>query len=336
MTFRPKIFVALRPSLYPVLFSTASDQTLRALGDLVFQRTEASLTATQLAQQIRGFDAIITGWGTPRFTAEVLDAADRLRLIAHTAGSIKRMLPLPVFSRNIAVTHAAAAIAPAVAEMTLALIWASLRNIPKLDRLLKEGGVWAEGVALGMGQELVGNRVGVIGAGYTGRCVVKLLTALDVDVWVYDPYLTAEQAGALGVHKTTLEDLLAQCPIVTMQAPPTKETYHMIGSRQLALLQDGALFINTARSHTVDQDALLAVLRTGRIRAALDVFDQEPLPLDNPFRQLENVLLTPHVAGASVQARFRQGRTIVEEIQRFIAGEPLRYNISADMLETMA
>jgi phosphoglycerate dehydrogenase-like enzyme len=246
------------------------------------------------------------------------------------------MLPPPVFTHNIAVTHAAVAIAPAVAEMTLALILTSLRNIPKLDQLMKTGGAWAEGAALGMSQELVGNRVGIIGAGYTGRCVIKLLKALDVDVWVYDPYLTAQRAAELAVHRATLEDLLAQCPIVTMQAPPTAETRHMIGAHELALLQDGALLINTARSHLVDQDALLAVLRTGRIRAALDVYDQEPLPLDHPFRQLDNVLLTPHVAGASVQARLRQGQTIVEEIQRFIAGEPLRYGVTAEMLETMA
>jgi phosphoglycerate dehydrogenase-like enzyme len=285
---------------------------------------------------ISHYDVVVTGWGAPKFDNDVLNAAKRLRLIAHTAGSIKAMLPPPVFAHDIAVTHAAVAIAPAVAEMTLALIMTSLRNIPKLDQVMKKGGAWADGVALGMSQELVGNRVGVIGAGYTGRCVIKLLKALDVDVWVYDPYLTAQRAAELAVYIAPLDDLLARCPIVTMQAPPTAETRHMIGARELALLQDGALFINTARSHLVDQDALLAVLRTGRIRAALDVYDQEPLPLDHPFRQLDNVLLTPHVAGASVQARLRQGQTIVEEIQRFIAGEPLRYGVTAEMLETMA
>jgi phosphoglycerate dehydrogenase-like enzyme len=319
-----------------LLFSTDSDQLLRSLGEITFHDREQNLSAQELVEGIGHYDVIVTGWGAPKFTGEVLDAAKRLRLIAHTAGSIKAMLPPPVFAHDIAVTHAAVAIAPAVAEMTLALILTSLRNIPKLDRLMKEGGAWAEGVALGMSQELAGSRVGVIGAGYTGRCVIKLLTALDTEVWVYDPYLSAERAGELGVRKATLDALLAQCPIVTMQAPPTQETHHMIGVRELALLQDGALFINTARSHMVDQDALLATLRTGRIRAALDVFDQEPLPLDHPFRQLDNVLLSPHVAGASVQARLRQGQTIAEEIQRFIAGQPLRYRVTAEMLETMA
>ena len=104
----------------------------------------------------------------------------------------------------------------------------------------------------------------------------------------------------------------------------------------MSLLQDRAIFINTARSHLVDQDALLAELQTGRFQAALDVFDQEPLPSDSPFRQLDNVIITPHVAGASQQARLRQGQTMVEEIQRYLAGEPLRHRVTREMLDTMA
>ncbi|MEZ4656266.1 MAG: NAD(P)-dependent oxidoreductase [Caldilineaceae bacterium] len=141
--------------------------------------------------------------------------------------------------------------------------------------------------------------MGVVGAGYTGRETIWRLKALGAEVWVHDPYLADARATELGVHKAELDDLFRDCPIVTMQAPPTDETHRMIGARQLALLRDGAIFINTARSHTVDQGALLAELRTGRFLAALDVFDQEPLPEDSPFRQLDNVILTPHVAGAT-------------------------------------
>ncbi|CAN5753061.1 hydroxyacid dehydrogenase [soil metagenome] len=336
MTIKPKIFVLLRPSLYTELFSTQSDQTLRALGDVVFHPTETNLTSAQLAQQIGGYDVIITGWGTPEFTDEVLNAATQLKLIAHSAGSIKRMTPPAVFERGLAVTHAAVGIAPAVAEMSLLLILLSLRQVHKLDQAMKTAGPWDASRLIGMGQELVNNRVGVVGAGYTGQCLIKLLTALNVEVWVADPYLTPERATTLGVSKVPLDQLLQKCPIVTMQAPPTAETHHMIGARELSLLQDGAIFINTARSHLVDQAALLAELQTGRIQGALDVFDEEPLPADSPFRQLDNVILTPHVAGASRQARLRQGQTMVEEIQRFLEDKPLRYKVKLEMLETMA
>ena len=134
----------------------------------------------------------------------------------------------------------------------------------------------------------------------------------------------------------TWTTLFRTSAIVTLQAPPTEETYHMVGAQQLALLPDGALFVNTARSHVVDQDALLRELETGRFLAALDVFDDEPLPVDSPFRTLENVIITPHVAGHSLQARRRQGQWMVDEIRRYLAGEPLHFPVTAGMLDIMA
>jgi phosphoglycerate dehydrogenase-like enzyme len=301
----------------------------------MFHSEERDLTSDELAARISGFDVVVTGWGTPPFTDEVLAAADRLRLIAHSAGSIKRMLPPAVFERGIAVTHAASAIAPAVAEMSLLLTLLMLRQAHRHHQALKAGD-WASARALPLGQELAGQSVGVVGAGYTGRCFIKLLRALDAEVWVYDPYLGHERAAELGVRKVGLDELLSNCPIVSLQAPATPETYHMIGARELSLLQDGAILINTARAWLVDQDALLAELRTGRIHAALDVFDQEPLPPDHPLRELDNVFLTPHIAGATVQARHRQGRVVVDEIRRFLNNEPLQYQITREMLDIMA
>jgi phosphoglycerate dehydrogenase-like enzyme len=245
------------------------------------------------------------------------------------------LLPPPVFEQGIAVTHAASAIAGAVADLSLAYTMLLLRRI-HLHNLLLKAGDWGGARDLDMGRELSGVRVGVVGAGYTGRCFIKLLRALDVEVWVYDPYLGEERAAELGVTRTGLDELFSECPAVSVQAPATEETHHMIGARQLGLMQDGACFVNTARSWVIDYDALLAELQTGRIQAALDVYDQEPLPEDNPFRDLDNVVMTPHIAGASVQARRRQGQWMVEELQRFFAGEPLRYGVTIDMLETMA
>lgn len=335
MPSHPSIFVAFHPSLYALLFPDQVDQALRQLGRVVFQEEERNLSSSELATRLPGFDAVLTSWGTPKFTAEVLAAADNLKIIAHSAGSIKGMLPPPVFERGIVITHAAAAIAPAVADLSLTLTMLLLRQVHLHDRFLKAGD-WASAHALGLGTEIAGTRVGVIGAGYTGRCFIKLLHALEAEVWVYDPYLSDERAAELGVTRIDLNKLLAGCPVVSVQAPSTPETHHMIGAEQLKLLQDGACFINTARSWVIDYDALLAELQTGRIWAALDVFDQEPLPADNPFRALDNVILTPHIAGGSIQARRRQGQFMVEELRRFFNGEALHYSVTRDMLETMA
>ena len=348
----PTILVTLDPSLYQELFTPQADQALRQLGHVVYREKEARITSAELIKCIAGCDVVITGWGLPAFTDEVLAAADRLRMIAHSGGSIKRRLPPPVFERNIVVTHAAPAIAPAVAEMALLLTLLLLRRAYLADQMLKSGRPWQSARSLELGQqpgappmsqqamrlgyELVGLRVGVIGAGYTGRSFIELLVALNAEIWVYDPYLDQQWAAEMGVRQVSLDDLLANCPVVSLQAPVTEETYHMIGARELGLLMDGAALVNTARAPLVDPDALLAELKTGRIQVALDVFHQEPLPEDSPFRRLENVVLTPHIAGATVQGRHRQGQLIVDEIARFLAGEPLHYQVTGGMLATMA
>lgn len=336
MSSQPAVLVTIRPALYHELFTADVHDRLSKLASLTFNTEERNWTSAELAARIAGFDAVITGWGTPKFTEDVLAASAPLKLIAHSAGSIKFMLPPAVFDQNIAVTHAAVAIAPAVAELTLLLIMLSLRPVQRMDQALKAGQTWNQVKDVGMGQEIAGQRIGVVGAGYTGRCVIQLLRAVGAEVWAYDPYLTDERAAELGVRKVGLDTLLAECPVVTLQAPPTDETYHMIGAPQLRLLRDGAVFINTARAHLVDQDALLAELKTGRFVAALDVFDPEPLPDDSPLHALENVILTPHIAGASQQSRVRQGTIIVDEIERFMAGEPLHYRVTRDMLNIMA
>jgi phosphoglycerate dehydrogenase-like enzyme len=335
MSRKPKIYVAFRPSLYDLLFLPEADQALRELGEVTLHDQDVNLSSEKLAACVPGFDAVLTSWGSPRFTDQVLDAADRLKVIAHAAGSIRHLIPPSVFQKGIAVTHAASAIAPAVADLSLAFTMLLLRRVHLHDRFLKAGN-WGSARDLGLGHELEGTRVGVVGAGYTGRCFIKLLRALNAEVWVYDPYLSEARASELGVTVAGLDELFAKCPVVSVQAPATKETHHMIGAKQLGLLQDGACLVNTARSSVIDYDALSAELQTGRIHAALDVFDQEPLPEDNPFRELDNVIMTPHVAGGSVEARHRQGRWMVEELQRFFSGEPLRYQVTIDMLETMA
>ena len=335
MSQQPNVLVSLPSTLYDTLFTQDADAALRAAARVTFNVDGRNWTPDELAARLPGFDAVITGWGSPVFTDSVLASAGQLRLIAHSAGTIKSMLPPPVFARGIAVTHAAAAMAPAVAEMTLLFILTLLRQFHKQDSLLKAGN-WEGAARLGLGGELGGQRVGVIGAGYVGRCTIELLRALKAEVWVFDPYLSEARAAELGARKVALDMLLQGCPVVSLHAPVTPETHHMIGARELGLLQDGATLVNTARSWLVDQDALLAALQSGRIHAALDVFDREPLPPDHPFRGLDNVILAPHVAAGTVEARRRQGHIMSDEIKRFFSGQPLRYGVTAEMLDTMA
>ena len=331
----PRILAAIRPTLYDDLFTSEMDAQLRRLGQLNLQMQTDNLKPAELAAQIGGYDAVITGWGTPSFTAEALAAADRLKLIVHSAGSVKRLLPQLVFEHGVRVSHAAAAMAAAVAETTLLLIMLGLRRLHQIDQAFKKES-WAAARLIAPGSEIGGQRIGIVGAGYTGRRVIRVLNAMNTELWVCDPYLGEQEAQSLKVKKVDLETLLRGCAIVSLQAPATAETYRMIGREQLGWLSDGAIFVNTARAHLIDEAALLAELQSGRIFAALDVFEQEPLPNSSPFRKLENVIITPHIASYTWQNRHRQGQIVTDEITDFFRDGSLRYEVTRAMLETMA
>jgi phosphoglycerate dehydrogenase-like enzyme len=333
----PRILVLPRPSLYRRLFCDTTDARLRALGRADINADERELSSVELAARIADYDVVVTGWGSPKFTDAVLENARKLKLVVHSAGSIKFMFNEAALDRGFAISTVAVAMAPAVAEMNLLLVLMSLRGTHQLDRRMKAGEDWKTVKPTGSGTELRGNRVGVIGAGHVGREFIRLLRALNVDVLVYDPYLPDPIASELRVRKSaTLDELLTSSHIVCLHAPATPETRHMIGKRELSLLRDGAIFINTARSWLTDEAALLPEFKSGRIRGALDVFDDEPLPADHPFRKLENVIVTPHIASATRDCHHRQGSITVDEIERFVNGEPLKYPVTKRQYAMMA
>jgi phosphoglycerate dehydrogenase-like enzyme len=333
----PNILVLPKPSLYRQLFSSEADATLKRLGNVDFHDEERDIGSDELAERIGKFDVVVTGWRSPKFTNDVLSAAKKLKLIAHSAGSIRFMLDDEAIGNGFEVTTVAAAMASPVAEMTLLLSMLLLRNTHKQDRALKAGEDWMPVKTAGMGEEILGQRIGIIGAGNVGRAAIRLLNAVGADVRVFDPYLTATDAKELGATKVdTLDELLKTCRIISLHAPSTPQTHHMIGRRELALMRDGSILINTGRSWTIDGDALIAELKTGRISAGIDVFDEEPLPVDSAYRKLPNAVITPHLAAATIQCRLRQGTMTVEEIQRFVEGKPLKYAVTRAMMATMA
>jgi phosphoglycerate dehydrogenase-like enzyme len=153
---------------------------------------------------------------------------------------------------------------------------------------------------------------------------------------VYDPYLSGEEAASLGVEKVELDDLLRSSDVVTLHAPSLPETRHMIGARELALIRDGAALINTARGALVDGNALEKELSTGRIRAVIDTTEPETPPPDSPLYDLPNVFLTPHIAGASGTEVYRMTDLIIEEIGRYLRGEPLQHEVREEDLSRIA
>jgi phosphoglycerate dehydrogenase-like enzyme len=245
-------------------------------------------------------------------------------------------MPKAGYDRGIVVLSAAAVIADAVAEYTLGAMLSMQRQLFPYHRHLTEARGWKGEGALPMPHELYRKKVGIVAAGMVGRRVIELLGPFRCDVMVYDPYLSDRERERLGVRQVSLEELFATSDIVSVHAPSTEETKAMITTRHFRVLRDGALFINTARTWVVDRVAMLEALSTGRFRAVLDVFYQEPLPAEDPMRDLDNVLLTPHVSGLTVESRLRLVEAIAEEVQRFFAGEELKLAIPWERLRIMA
>jgi phosphoglycerate dehydrogenase-like enzyme len=291
----------------------------------------------ELGDDRRRVQVVMTSWGCPRIDRETAATLPALRLIAHLAGSVKGFIDERVWRQGVTVTNAVAANAVPVAEFTLAAILFSNKRVLELAAFYRthheNRAPWTrEAPNAGNYRKTVG----VIGASQVGRHVISLLQPFEMRVLVYDPYLTPMEARDLGARKVGLAELLANSDVVSLHAPLLAETRHMIGARELALMNDGAILINTARGGLVDHHALIHELAKGRISAVLDTTEPEVLPADSMLYRLPNVLLTPHIAGSLGAETQRLTDYIVDEVERFARGQPLRYRVRHDELARLA
>lgn len=334
---RPAIAFAMQPTRTQHVLPEALIQRLDTVGRVLdaapMQRFDDDRAGKLLAEA----EILITGWGSPTIDAAALALAPHLRLVAHSAGTVKGLLGDSLFDRGIAVSHAAQANALPVAEFTLAaIIFAGkkifrFRDLYLADRNRKRTQpIQAEAIGN------YGRTVGIIGASRIGRRVIELLAPFDYRILLYDPMVDEADAARLGVDKTELDALMASADIISLHAPSLPATRHMIDAQRLSLMKEGATFINTARGALVDEAALIAMLKTGRIDAIIDVTDPEIPEAGSAFYDLPNVFLTPHIAGAVGLERTRLGEMAVDEVIRFIEGKPLLHEIRREDMARMA
>lgn len=334
---RPGLAFAMDPARTRHVLAGADMTRLEALCRVPDALPITDFGAPGAAALLAETEILVTGWGCPPVDGAVVRLAPRLRLIGHAAGTVKPLIAAEVFAAGIAVTHAAAANALPVAEFTLAAILFANKRVLQFRELYRRER--SAGANAALASRPIGNfrkTVGIIGASLIGRRVVELLRPFAFELLLCDPFVTAEEAAALGTRLVPLPELMRGSDIVSLHAPALPSTRHMLDGGMLALLRDGATFINTARGSLVDHAALTAELLTGRIDAVLDVTDPEPLPPTSPLYDLPNVLLTPHVAGALGLERQRLGTLIADEVERFVRGEPLRYRVDPALLDRSA
>jgi phosphoglycerate dehydrogenase-like enzyme len=333
---KPTIYVAIAPRLVLELELESQLARLEPVASVERWAGPGAPPPEVVADTLGRAQVLITGWGTPPLAPLEgwTPKSFAVRLVAHTAGTVKSLLPVAALERGLLVMHANDSLAEAVAEFTLGAILMAWRNAFAAAARMRAG---RQSLPVASQRELRGSTVGIIGASAIGRRVLRLLAPLGVTLLLYDPYCPPAVAAEHGATLVGLHELLRQSEIVSLHAPITPETIGMLGAAEFAAMRDGALFVNTARGRLIDHAALLEQLQSGRISALLDVTDPtEPLPRDSPFFELENCVLLPHMAGVSREARQRQGQMTVDEILRFLSGEPLRYRVTRERWDTMA
>ena len=222
--------------------------------------------------------------------------------------------------------------ARAVAEFTFGLILSLTRNIVRAHERLRRG-IWSEYHEMS-GPELFEKTIGIIGFGHIGRLVASIARGFGMKILVYDPYVEKSTISALGYKLVELDTLLKESDIITIHARLTRETEKMIGEREFSLMKKTAYIINTSRGRIIDQRALYKALKNRQIAgAALDVFEIEPLPPDDPLLSLENIVLTPHIAGSSTEVADRAAKMISEDLKRILTGGRPKYCINPEVLD---
>ena len=307
-----KMLVAMpcKRHVFKTFFTERVIDEVNSLCEVDWNDSEERLSKEELCQRIVGCEAYVVCWGDPGLDDEVMKYADRLKLLVVLGSTVTPFVSEAMWSRGIRVISGADFFSRSTA---------SLRNIPFFTNRLVNDRVWAREDDYTDG--LIYKSVGIISYGGVGRHVVRMLQPFDVSIKVYDIVEIPEaEQKRMGFTQCSIEEIFSECDIVSIHTPHNPSSDKMINDRLLSLMKDGTLLINTARGGVVDQEALTKHLSSGRIRAALDVYEKEPIDMDDPLLDMDtsSVLLIPHMGGVTTNLRERGAATLINEAVEFI------------------
>ncbi len=293
-------------------YTEKSKAAVESLGEVIYNPLGRQYTPEELRDALVGIDVCITSWETPKLTEEVLSRADKLKIVAHGAGSVAPYVSEAVFDKNIHVLTGNPVFAESVAEGCIAYIMCSYRNLERHIMQMRCG-AWKEPNPKNRG--IMDRSIGLVGFGLIAKNFVRMLAPFHMDIKIYSSHMSEEEARSYGATKASLDEIFSTCDIISMHAAASPERYHMIKYEHFSKMKDGALFINTARSSLIDQDALEKVMETGRVSAVLDVFEGEPPAPDWKMRSMPNVILLPHMGGPTIDRREAVILEVVRDIK---------------------
>lgn len=309
--------------------------------DLVKQACQADIWPEELPpgrevllERVRGVAGLLCLL-TERIDGEVMDAAGPgLKVISNHAVGFDNIDVATATARGIPVGNTPGILTDATADMAFALMMAAGRRIVEAEKFLRAGKWKTWGPSLLLGVDFAGATLGIVGFGRIGQAVAKRASGFNMRVLYYDSSAPSERLD-LNAQSTDLDTLLHESDFVSLHVPLTPETRKMVNAAFLAKMKHGAVLVNTARGGVLDQAALYETLKERRIfAAALDVTDPEPLPLDNPLLELDNCLIVPHIASASVQSRDRMALLAAENLIAGVNGEKLPHCVNEEVYKS--
>lgn len=309
----------------------AVDQKLREAGlEPTFLASLNQITQKELDAEIADAVAIIAG--TEQVGDELFEAMPNLEVISRTGVGYDNVDIRAATSHGIAVTATPGVNSVSVAEMAFALILACARNVPQ-NVIDIRAGSWLQP----SGRELRGATLGIVGFGAIGRAVAEIAHGFGMEVLAYDPFVPETDFASSGVRMALLDEIVSVSDIVTLHILLNAETRHLFGAKRLAQMKQGAILINTARGGIVDDEALADAIEAGHLGAAgLDVVENEPLPAEHRLLTFPNVVVTAHIAGATVNARQRSSLMAAEQVINHLAGKEVSHVVNRAELVGLA
>ncbi|NLX69971.1 MAG: hydroxyacid dehydrogenase [Clostridiales bacterium] len=318
---------------FKVIYGAEEQEDIGKLVD-IYAPPQTTRSIKENPSLLANVEVIFSGWGAPRMDEEFLSHCPNLKAVFYGAGSIKGLVSDAFWDRGIVITSAYAANAVPVAEYTISQILFCLKRGWHFALTIKREGRYPEVKQV---PGAYGTTVGIISLGMIGRRVCKLLKNFDLKVIAYDPYVSPEEAEELGVELCQLDEIFKLADVVSLHTPWLKETEGMITGKHFEYMKPNASFINTARGAIVRENEMIEVLKKRPdLQVVLDVTYPEPPEPGSPLYTLPNVVLTPHIAGSLDKECSRMGRYMVDELKRYLKGEPLKWQITRERAAIMA
>lgn len=317
-------------AIFDTFFTKENIKFANSTGEIIWNEKTEHLTEDEVKEKIKDCEVYVTSWGSPALTKDVLDVAPKLKLLVHLCGTVKPFVSDEMWERGIRVISGNEYFAESVAEGTIAYMLSSLRKLNFYHNRLTKEKIWQ--TDSDTTDSLVYKTVGIISYGAIAKFLVKMLKPFNVKIKVFDIVdIPEEDKEKYGIEQCSMEEIFSSCDIVSVHTPLNDHTYHLVNDKHFSLMKKGSLFINTSRGAVVDQKALTKHLVNKDFNAALDVFEEEPIKMNDPLLELENVFLQPHKGGPTSNLRKVITYNLLVEAKEYMDGnKELKNEITKD------